>query len=340
MKKSHTIIILVCLIIISIPRFNWDEFCNVNALIGREKSKKTIDVNQYIAYTEYFRGNSNLQSKLLEPFTYRPFVPFLASFLPFRAITSINIVNLIALLLTIFALQQLLKEFNFSGRYIFYGEILFVFSFPVFYYSTLGYVDSVLILFLTSALYLLIKGKFISFILVFILGLTVKETMLILIPVAGVYLYLQEKLSLSRKIILFSIITIVYFLESFIIRIYVPGEGAYLWMPQSDKFLYNLKRAAGYITTILAFGVPGIGAILFLTSSECRKHFGRIKYVLLTGMVFSILVSIFAILAAYAEGRYIWITYPFTIPLAVAYLKYFMERKKSSPTTAPIDLHQ
>jgi len=339
-KKSQTIIILVSLIIISIPRFNWDEFCNVNALIGREKSKKTLDVNQYIAYTEYFRGKSNMQSQLLEPFTYRPFVPFLASFLPFKAITSINLVNLIALMLTVFVLQKLLKEFNFSRRYIFYGEILFVYSFPVFYYSTLGYVDPVLILFLTMALYLLIKGKFISFILVFILGLTVKETMVILIPVAGVYLSLQEDLSLSRKILLFLIIIIIYLLESIVIRNYVPGKGTYLWIPQSDKLLYNLKRVAGYITTIIVFGVPGIGAILFLTCSECKKHIGRIKYVLLTGMVFSILVSIFAIFSAYAEGRYIWITYPFTIPLAVAYLKFFIERKKSVSANVPIDLHQ
>jgi len=107
MKLAHLIFFILSLIIVTLPRFNWGELGPLKSLVG----VKPFDVEQYILYTDYFRGEKN--STVLEsPFAYRPLVPFLASFLPYKAFTSINLVNLIFLILTLFPLIGLLRHLN------------------------------------------------------------------------------------------------------------------------------------------------------------------------------------------------------------------------------------
>ena len=91
MKKREVVWIFmlsVCLILMAMPRFDRREF--------REKvlqSKGAIPISmlgdspKYIALTEYFRSDLEDRSLLKAPFTYRLMVPFMASFLPFQAIT-------------------------------------------------------------------------------------------------------------------------------------------------------------------------------------------------------------------------------------------------------------
>ena len=59
---------------------------------------------------------------------------------------------------------------------------------------------------------------------------------------------------------------------------------------------------------------------------------------LVTGLIVSMLISFFSLFAAYADGRHIWTSYPFTIPMAVAYIKYFRERKILFPSGFLYDL--
>ena len=197
MKLAHLIFFVLSLIIVTLPRFNWGELGPLKSLVG----VKPFDVEQYILYTDYFRGEKN--STVLEsPFAYRPLVPFLASFLPYKAFTSINLVNLIFLILTLFPLIGLLRHLNFKGNYLLFGCSLFVFSFPVFYYGTSGYIDATLIAFLMSGTYFILKEKILLFMASFILGLLVKETTIILIPVFAVYLFLQDNMLLRNKLLL------------------------------------------------------------------------------------------------------------------------------------------
>ncbi len=83
-----------------------------------------FDIEQYISYTEFFRGEMDDNTQLEGPFVYRPLTPLLASFLPFDALTSINLVNLIVLLLTLIPLVKILQLLKFKNNYIFFGGIL------------------------------------------------------------------------------------------------------------------------------------------------------------------------------------------------------------------------
>lgn len=317
MKPIHQVILIISLIVIIIPRFNWGEIGPLKSFVG----VKPFDVEQYETYTEYFKGDKEKGSEMEGPFAYRPLVPFLASFLPFDALTSINIINLLFLIITLYPLVGLLKLFKLDGNYLLIGELLFVFSFPVFYYGTSGYIDSVLIAFMMTGTYLILNEKLFLFFLTFIIGVCVKETIIILIPVFAVYLFFRRDISLRKKIILFLVLVIIYGVGMFLLRRLTPGVESYIWYPSFNIFYKNLARAKTYLSILLTFGLPGIGS-LFCIFILLRNKLGFSKEILLvTGLLISMLVSFFSLFAAYADGRHIWTSYPFAIPLSLIYIK-------------------
>jgi len=336
LKFKHLAFLVLSLVVIIIPRFNWGEVGPLKPFVGI----KPFDIEQYIDYTEFFRGEIDDNSQLEGPFVYRPMTPFLASFLPFDPLTSINLVNLIVLLLALIPLVKMLQLLQLKSNYVFMGAILFVYSFPLFYYGTSGYIDSVLIGFIMTAVYLMLSNKIILFFVVFALGVGVKETIVILIPVFAIYLFFQSNFSLKKNISLLLLLILVYSICTILVRNITPESETYIWFPYLEVILDNLVRPKTYLSILLTFGIPGIGALLYINVVLRKQLFISQQPALVTGLIVTMLISFFSLFAAYADGRHIWTSYPFTIPLAVAYIKYFRERKILFPAISQIDLHQ
>lgn len=317
MKLIHQITLIFCLIIVTLPRFNWGEIGSLKSFVG----SKPFDIEQYETYTEYFKGDKEKGSEMEGPFAYRPLVPLLASFLPFDALTSINLVNLLFLIIALYPLAGILKLFKLDGNYILIGELLFIFSFPVFYYGTSGYIDSVLITFIMFGTYLILKEKLFLFFLTFIAGMSVKETIIILIPVFTFYLFFQKKILLRRRLMLFLLLIIIYLAGMFFLRKLTPGAESYIWYPSVNIFIKNLTRVKTFLSILLTFGFPGIGSLLFTYKLIRNRASYTKELILIMGVIFIMLISLFSLFAAYADGRHIWTSYPFTIPLSVLYLK-------------------
>ncbi len=315
---------MLSLVVIIIPRFNWGEVGPLKPFVGTIP----FDIEQYVNYTEFFRGEMDDITQLEGPFVYRPLTPLLASFLPFDALTSINLVNLIVLLLTLIPLVKMLQLLKFKNNYIFFGGILFVYSFPLFYYGTSGYIDSVLIGFLMTAVYLMLSNKIFLFFVVFALGVGVKETIVILVPVFAIYLFFQSNFSLKKNISLLLLLILVYSICTIFLRNIIPESETYIWVPTFNVFIDNLVRVKTYLSILLTFGIPGIGALSFIYVALRKQTLISQQPALITGLIVSMLISFFSLFAAYADGRHIWTSYPFTIPLAVAYLEYIGEKKK------------
>jgi len=318
LKFTHQIFLILSLIVITIPRFNWGELGPLKSFVG----SKPFDIEQYITYTEYFRGEKENGTQMEGPFAYRPLVPFLASFLPYEALTSINLINLLFLIFTLFPLIGLLKLFKFSGNYLFIGGLLFVFSFPVFYYGTSGYIDSTLMAFLMTGAYLIFSKKYFLFFITFIFGMGAKETIILIIPVFAVHLFSQKGLSIRNRITPVLLLIIIYVAGMILLRKLTPGVESYLWYPSIGVLFKNLIRFKTYLSILLTFGLPGIGALVYIFKLT-RKGDGLTnnEIALATGVFISILISFFSLFAAYADGRHIWTSYPFSIPLALLYLK-------------------
>ena len=206
---------------------------------------------------------------------------------------------------------------------------MYVFSFPVFYYGTIGYVDPVLICFLVIGTYMIFTYNWILLFLVFILGLLVKESIIILLPVVCVYLYLNRRLW-TKEGLLIPLMAVAYFFESFIIRSMSPGQPGYLWLPTMNSFKFNITRLHGWLSFFLSFGIQGMMSLLLLRYSA-HDYFAEravIIKTLFSGLIVSFSLVLFSIISAYSDGRIIWMSYPFTIPLAVMVLDYFWRKKR------------
>lgn len=313
MIKFYKLILLLSLLyLIALPRFNWRDLPQpLNQFVG----EKPFDVIQYEKYFEFFRGNKNVANELEGPFSYRPLVPLLASVLPFKPNTSINLINLIFLTVGVIYILKLLRLLGFNENQTIIGALLFILSFPMFYYATSGYIDSSLIGILLVSTYYLFADKYFLFILIFSLGIFIKETIIILLPVTLVKFLIKDK---SRIEFLKVIIPIVlYIVVIVLIRKITPHKESYVWKPSTDILLYNLVRAKTYLSFILTFGIPGFLATYLIITKKLQMIKKEISYPLLTGLLFSFLLWLYSLFAAYSDGRQLWTSYVFSIPLAL-----------------------
>jgi hypothetical protein len=298
------------LILLCLPRFNR------NPLIIK---RGLDDAAYYIAYVEYFRGET--PSTILAPASnWRPLIPFLSSLLPFSPLTSINIINIVCLLATLMIFNKILSLLNVKENLIWAGGLMFVLSFPVFYYSTIGYIDPGVLLFCTLGCYLTIQKKWNWLFLIIIFGLLAKETIFVVVPPAIVYLFISTG---RTKALIYSFLYIlIYVFTTILIHKLAPITNirfnTTFWHFSNVTFYFNLLRMNVYISFILSLGIPVLIFLLY----PLHLHLKLIKrkpYVLtfLAALLTGLAMYVFAFLTASADGRIIWMIYPFIIPYTI-----------------------
>ena len=115
-KNNKIIAILILLVSIPIvlyPRFDMQDISLVKPFVGVPKGELTPDQRNYLHFVEYFRGEMPLDS-CHAPYSFRPLVPFTASLLPFKPMTSIKIVNTFSVILTVIFIFLTLKRLHFD----------------------------------------------------------------------------------------------------------------------------------------------------------------------------------------------------------------------------------
>lgn len=320
------IILSIIIVLIGMIRFNRNDIGISNMTVPEASydKLKSNDAIRYINMTEYYRGEAS-PDILSPPYTTRVLIPLAASVLPFAPDTSINIINLILTIASLIVLYKILKYLNLPDGTITLGLLIFTFSFPVFYNTTTTYVDASFVLFVYLALYFMLKEKFNLLLMVFILGSMAKEAMIIIIPV-----YFLSEIFKRRKIS--SVLVYCYFLcmaysLTRVVLMYVkPNNLSYLPLPSMDFFMNNISRPRTYISFVLSFGISGFASLFFLV--VFRKNFKALlsQYgIFFSGIAVSIAYSIYAVLSAYADSRYIWTSVPFSIPFMLMLgRKYFL----------------
>jgi len=199
-KKNKVVAILILLTSIPLvlyPRFDMQDIAIIRPFVGVPKGELTTDQRNYLNYVEYFRGNMPLDS-CHAPYSFRPLVPFTASLLPFRAMTSINILNTFSVILTVILIWFTLQKLGFPFELRVIGGLLFVISFPTFYYSTTGHIDATATMLLFAIVFARIYEKDVALIPLMILAALAKETSLILFPFLMLHLYLSKQPSNFR----------------------------------------------------------------------------------------------------------------------------------------------
>jgi hypothetical protein len=314
----------------------------VKPFVGVAKGEYSIDQRNYMNFVEYFRGNMPLDS-VRSPYSFRPVVPYVASFLPFEAMTSINVLNTFIIILTCFLVWFILHKLDFEFEYRILGGLLFIVSFPVFYYATTGYVDAAATMLIFAILALVLYEQYYLLIPAMILAALTKETCIVVFPFIFLYIYsksstggkesifLQSLKSLIppedkklRNIYFFVWISFICFLVAMIIArksfgMYGTGSG-YLWLPSAEHLSDNVYRIKTYLSLILSMGFPGLLTMLYLISKKNKKQ-DALYVSLMVGIITALILWVYSYFSAYSDGRYIWAAYPYLIPLGLKYLK-------------------
>jgi hypothetical protein len=181
------------LVLLTLPRFNRRDVGFNPQHWGRGIEIDIGDATHYINIIRHFR-HEEISLSLKPPFTYRPLVPFLASRMPFDAMTSINLINVTASLIAMVFVYIILSLFGFGFPWRIVGCGMFTVSLPSVWYVSNGYVDAVLIALLTIGTYLIFSNRWLPLALLIFIGSFVKETIIILFPPLMAYLYFRRKL--------------------------------------------------------------------------------------------------------------------------------------------------
>lgn len=327
-------LLLLCgsLVLVCLPRFNRHTIDLSSMTGGRQPSYRVnTDSTQYVLLTRFFR-NQAVEEELQSPYTYRPVVPFLASLLPFEPLTAINLVDLGALLVALLFLYKILDRLELGFSLCMAGCGLFVFSFPTFYYGTIGYVDPVLVAFLMMGLYYILTERWAIFALVFATGTLAKETIFVLLPVLAAYL-IQQRKPWKEQLLLLSLLCLAFVAISYFARALSPDQKPYGWLPSFDYLLFNAARPRCWISSVLSFGIPGfLSLTIFLDRKRWpfRETFHRLGP-FMVGFLTTVAVFGYSMFSVYLDGRYIWISYPFSIPLAAVVLRQLLQEGKLRP---------
>ena len=306
-----TWVLLFCIILVSLPRFNR------NQLIFK---RPQADMEIHTAMVKYYNtGNIDeiILSKNSIAANWRPLFPFLASLIPFNAITSLSILGIFSIFISVIFIKKILNILSLPKSIIYQSLYIFIFSFPVFYYTTIGYVDPGLIMMISIGIYLTITNQLILLMITILFGVFMKEGIIVLIPFLSFYIY---KLNYKYKKIIFwlFISSIFYITASVIVRktaINASETYQLFWEPSFKMIKYNFNRDNSWLSFILVLGIPFGIIARNLSSFKFLLKENRFVLPLFTGVITAISMYFFSFISTVADGRTLWASYPFIIPI-------------------------
>lgn len=294
-----------------------------------------MEHQDYINISEFpfYSGNA--------PFVWRILLPAIVHYIPFPKYYSFFCISVSALISTAVLIYFILKKSGFDKEYSFYGLILFLslvwavrFNIIEFWYP-----DSLLIFFICLTVYAIITRKKLLFVFALSIGVTVKETMIITIPL---YYFLSDiNNSNNRLRILYEniILALPALLIFIILRFSISPTNNYNILNDLYGFTkYRIEAVLGIVSSLnyevvnnqpqwltaainiyrLSFGAfSGLLFIILLNPKSNKKilsHYG----------IFIILVYL-QIFIAYDSERLLVLCFIPIILMSVEVLKYFQK---------------
>jgi hypothetical protein len=351
------LLVVVLVVIVALPRFATHRDIDVNKVWltsqpngwylhyddGRPLGRFSFDNYSYIASVEYYRGDFH-RYPIYGPWRWRLIPSWIAAQTPidnpavaFAAVSlAFAVVGGLALVTT--------SARNGLGRR---GQMavaaLFAVSFPLFWYGTSGYVDTSVVAMLCVALFLVQSRRWWLFLLLLPFGFLVKETYLLIVPVAATYLWARaRKRSDWVPITVASVLLIA--ITWFGVRWALPTPRTLGWLPGLSRTVSNLTRPEAIVSFIFTCGVVVPLAFAQAWSLYQRRSDGpseaselRTNLHLVVGVIMGLLVSIHGFLTAYADGRHGWTMYPFATILAAMFIRDRVARRAQLGTSGVID---
>jgi hypothetical protein len=354
------LLVVVLVLIAGTPRFATHRDIDVNKVSltsqpngwylhypdGRSLGRFSFDNYSYIASVEYFRGDYH-RYPIYGPWRWRlvpswiaaqtpidnPAVAFAAVSLAFAVIGGASLVVTPA--------RNGLRR---RGQMV--VAVLFALSFPMFWYGTSGYVDTAVVAMLCVGLMLIQSRRWWLFLLLLPFAFLVKETYLLIVPVAAVYMWARStKRSDWLPVTVASLAVLV--VMWFGVRWALPTPRTLGWIPNYERFQSNVTRPEAVGSFLLTCGVVIPLALVRTWILFTRRSVGgpsvtelRENLHLVVGAFLGLTVSFHGFLTAYADGRHAWTAYPFAVILSAQLVMEFLGRRaerSEAPVAAAAD---
>ena len=326
-------LVLLCalLVLVTLPRFDRKDFFGVNR-ISSAGLGTLGDAEYYLNNIRYYRGEVGI-NLLRAPYSWRPFPAALAAPLPFSPMRSLNVINLAAMLISLIFLLRILKSFKLSPGTCFLGAILYIFSFPTFYYSTIGYIDPILIMALIMGVDFIVKRQTSSMFLLSIISTGINEKFIIIFP-----FWLLFDLLILKKRFFPTILTVILagatFMAGFNVIQYLTPPSKYGWYLNWNAVTENAIRPRTWLSFLLSWGPLGAFLSFYFLKYFKASFQDKTIFVFWLGVAAGLSVWAYSFVTCYADGRYVWISYPFMVPLFCLYFEKY--DKQSSRIKKPL----
>lgn len=301
---------------------------------GREiTGELSFDVYSYHAYVEHFRGDFD-RYPIFGPWRWRLVPSWIAAWTPIEnPADAYAAVSMAFLAVGGAALVAAAARAGLDSRRQMVVGALYAVSFPLVWYGTSGYVDGSLVASLCIALCLVQSRRWWLFLAFLPVGLLVKETFVLMLPVAVAHTWVRSRE--RRDWLPFTLAAIGITAVTFIgIRYALDTPRTLDWLPRWRRFSWNLTRPAALGSFVLTCGVAvpvavygAWRAIVARDTDEGREAFARNLH-LIVGLGMGLAVTFHGFTTAYSDGRHAWTTYPFATILAVMTASEVLERRR------------
>ncbi|GAB5465006.1 MAG: hypothetical protein Kapaf2KO_04420 [Candidatus Kapaibacteriales bacterium] len=315
--KTYLFIILPFFaILIGTYRFNGNEskghaFISYSSL---DDSLKSPDVINYDRYVQAFRDDVEILDSVEPPFSQRPLQPFLASLLPFDNDTSLNMINLAASLISLLLIWLIMGYYQVNVGVKVLSIFLFVFSFPYFYYTSVSRIDPLAVMVVALGIWVYFRFGLLYSLLILPIAIAQKEVALLYMLFVAFDYFKPTNIKTSFKtIILLLAVGLIYLLAK---KMLLPG-GEYSWTPEIYTLVENLSRPRACLSVLLSLFPLLIVLAFFRENIRMMEDIGY-----LAGILSIALLIIYSFIAAYTDGRFVFIGYP----ILIIYLSILINR--------------
>lgn len=275
---------------------------------------------EYFRLIEHFAGTGPAPDTA--PFTGRLVAPWLAAQLPFDAPVALAVVDLLLLGVGLASMLLLLRSWGISRPVLALATAAYALSFPVLWYGAANWVDPAAVGLIGLCILAAYRRWWLG-VLALLPAVLTKESALVCV-VFGVALELTRPGRTSRGVRLaragaWLVAAAVSWWLLAALTLDSPVVFA-PWVPGNLEVLRQVvaanMRSAASLSLVLLSALLPLGILVALWRTRRRRPLPRHVVVpLLAGAVAALALSALALVGALWDGRLIWATYPFLLPL-------------------------
>jgi hypothetical protein len=219
-------------------------------------------------------------------------------------------------------LDRLLHGLGFSDWTRTMGLILFTVSFPTFYYGTIGFVDPPSVSLITLSAHLTLRRRYVAVGAIGLLAVLVKETNAVIALLPLLHAWANRALNLRTVGLTVGCLAGAA-VTTIALRLVTPFPNPeFFWTPYWSSMSENLTRPRALLSLLLTLGIPGALAAASVAAGRASKGMDATAFrFLIAGCGLCVCLYLYSLTSAYADGRIIWASYPFIIPLALTWFE-------------------